>query len=173
MSARLIERADAAIDDDLELGTPLLQAMDAGVIERRDVAVLLRAQALQPGFARVHDESAAAGPRDHVDEAVEILLFVLVVDADAALDGDRQPGACSHRRDAVADQLRLGHEAGAEPPRLHAVGRTADIEVDLVIAVVRADPRRGGKLLSIAAAELKRERMLDRREAEHARPIAV
>ena len=121
----------------------------------------------------MHDEGAAARARDHVDEAVEAGLCVLVVDADAALDGDRQTGARAHRRDTFADELGLGHEAGAEPPRLHAVRGATDIEVDLVITVVRADPRRGCEFLRIAAAELKRERTLGRREPEHARAVAV
>ena len=78
-----------------------------------------------------------------------------------------------HRRDAVADQLRLAHQAGAERARLHAVGRAADIEVDLVIAEVRADPRRLGELRRIGAAELQRHRMLDRIEAEQPLAVAV
>ena len=64
-----------------------LEAIDAAVVERRDLAVLLGRQPLQPGLARVHDERAAARIRNRVDEPLQIRLAVLVVDADAALDG--------------------------------------------------------------------------------------
>ena len=62
------------------------------------------------------------------------------------------------------------HQAGAERARLHAVGRAADIEVDLVIAEIFADAGRLGELLRIGAAELQRHRMLRRIEAEQ--PLA-
>ena len=117
----------------------------------------------------MHDEGRAARLRHRVDEPVEALLRVLVVDADAAFDRDGQRRRFAHGGDALGDEIGLGHEAGAEPPRLHAVRGTADIEVDLVIAVLGADPRRRGELLRIAAAELKRD--ADARpaiEAEHA-----
>ena len=74
---------------DLELGVRRLQPVDAVVVERRHLAVLLRRQPLQPGLARMHDEGAAAGAGHRVDEALEVRLAVLVVDADAALDRDR------------------------------------------------------------------------------------
>ncbi len=46
-----------------------------------------------------------------------------------------------HGGDAVADQCRLGHQAGAEAALLHALGGTADIEVDLVEAEIGGDAR--------------------------------
>ncbi len=118
-------------------------------------------------------KATAAGLRHAIDEAVETRFGVLVVDADAALHRDGNAGGLAHRRDALADKIGLGHQAGAEPPGLHAIGRAADIEVDLVIAVARADLRRFGEALRIAAAELEPDRMLLGREAEHALAIAV
>ena len=102
-----------------------------------------------------------AGLDHQVDEAVEALLGVLIVDADAALDRHRQVGGVAHGAHAVGHQLRLRHQAGAEAARLHAVGRAADIEVDLVIAERRGNPRRLGQFGGIGAAELHRDRMLD------------
>ena len=146
-----------------------LQAVDARVIERRHVAVLLRRQALEPGLARVHDERIGAGRDGCVGELVERRLRVLLVDADAALDRDRHRDRGFHRRDAVGDERRLAHQAGAEAAVLHPVGRAADVEVDLVIAEIRADARRSGEVARIGAAELQRDRMLRRLEAEQAR----
>ena len=69
----------------------------------------------------MHDEGAGARRGDAIDEPVEALLRVLVVDADAAFDRDRERGRLAHRRHAFGDEVGLGHQAGAEPPRLHAV----------------------------------------------------
>jgi len=60
----------------------------------------------------------------------------------------------------------LRHQAGAEAALLHPVGRAADIEVDLVIAQVGADARALRQRRRIAAAELQRDRMLERVEAD-------
>ena len=166
MLARLAERPDAAIDDDGEVRPPRLHAIHPVIVDRRHVAVLFRAQAFEPGLARMHDEGAAAALRPPLDEAVEALLRILVVDADAAFDRDRHLGAFAHRRDQVGDKLGLGHQAGAEPPRLHPVRRAADIEIDLVIAELGADARGLGECCRIAAADLQRDRMLGRMELE-------
>ena len=50
------------------------------------------------------------------------------------------------RGDAAADELRLGHQAGAEAPFLHAFGRAADIEIDYAVAEALGDARAFGKL---------------------------
>ena len=52
------------------------------------------------------------------------------------------------------DQLRLGHQAGAEAPFLHAIRRTAGIEIDLVEAEFGADFCASGKRARIGAAKL-------------------
>ena len=121
----------------------------------------------------MHDEGAGARRGDAVDETIEAFLRVLVVDADAAFHGDGERGRLAHRLHALGHKVGLGHQAGAEPPRLHPVRRTADIEIDLVIAVVGADLRRLAELCGVAAAKLKPNRMLLRREAEHAGAVAV
>src|SRR5581483_10245880 len=157
---RRSERLDSPVEDDFEIGPALLQTMDASIVERRYVAVLLRAQALEPCLARMHDEARAARAGDLVDEAIEALLGILIVDADAAFDGDGKAGACHHLGDARAHKRGLGHEASAEAARLHPVRRAAHVEVDLVVTEIRADPRGLRELVRIAAAELQRERML-------------
>ena len=78
--------------------------------------------------------------------------------------------ACLHGGDAVADQRRLGHQAGAETALLHALRGTADIEVDLVVAEIGGDARAQGELVRLAAAELKRDRMLGRIDRRAAAP---
>ena len=60
----------------------------------------------------------------------------------------------------IADEVRLGHQAGAEAAVLHAVGRAADIEIDFVIAELFADRRTLRERGRLGAAELQRDRML-------------
>jgi hypothetical protein len=69
MEARGFEVANAAIDDDRELGVVALEAIDAVIVEWRDFAVLPRRQALQPCLSGVDDERPTAGGGDALDEA--------------------------------------------------------------------------------------------------------
>ena len=118
------------------------------------------------------DEHVGARRNDSARHGIERLFRVLLVDADAALDGHRHVDCRLHGRDAIADELGLAHQAGAEGAALHAVGRAADIEIDLVVAEVRAD---GGGLrerVRLRAAELQRHRMLAPIEADQPRAVA-
>jgi hypothetical protein len=51
-----------------------------------------------------------------VGEAVEALLGILVVDADAALDRHRPIRRVAHGAHALGHEVRLGHQAGAKAP---------------------------------------------------------
>ena len=102
----------------------------------------------------MQDEGTAAASRHRVDEAVETLLGVLVVDADAAFNRDGDIGLRAASLRSVRDKLWLCHETSAEPSRLHPVRRAADIEVDFVIAKLGTDARGLGKSFRIAAADL-------------------
>ena len=108
----------------------------------------------------MHDDRAAAAAATCLDEGLEVGLGVLVVDADAALNGDRHGDAPAHRRDAVGDERGLGHEAGAEAALLHAVGGAADVEVDLGVAHGLADGGGLGEARGHGAAELQRDGIL-------------
>src|SRR4029079_3690300 len=98
---------------------------------------------------------------------------ILVVDADAAFHRDRDRDRGLHGGNAIADQPGLPHQAGAEAALLHAVRWTADVEIDLVVAEIRADPRATGERRRIAAAKLQRHRMLRRIEADQPFAVAV
>ena len=63
------------------------------------------------------------------------------------------------------------HQAGAEAALLHAVGRAADIEVDLVIAEIVADLRRLGELR--AARSRRAAARQDAPAVEAEQPLAV
>ena len=145
-----------------------LQRMDELIVERRDRPVVLGAQALKPGLARVDDERRSARRLHRFREGEQGLPRLLLVDADAALDRHRNVDCRDHRRHAFGDEAGLAHEAGAEAAALHPVGRTAAIEIDLVIAELGADARRFRKPARRRSAELKRHGMLARVEADQA-----
>ena len=147
-----------------------LQRVDQRVVERRNVAVVLGAEPLEPGLARVHDERRGARRLHRASESEQRFARLLLVDADAAFDRDRKLDRRGHRGDAFGDQRWLPHQAGAETSALHPFGRAAAIEVDLVIAEIGADSRRLSESRRVRAAELQRHRMLGRIEAEQ--PLA-
>ena len=60
----------------------------------------------------------------------------MIVDADPALDRHGNVHGSLHRANAVCDELRSGHQAGAEGRLLHSVAGTADIQVDLGVTVL-------------------------------------
>ncbi len=114
-----------------------------------------------------------AGVGDDIDEALQVALRILLVDTDAALDGDGHFDLPLHGGDAGGDQLRFRHEAGAEASLLHAVRGATDVEVDLVVAEHFADPRRFAERTGIGPAKLQRHRMIDLVHAEQTCPIAM
>ncbi len=89
------------------------------------------------------------------------------------LDRHRDADGVAHRPHAIGNERRLGHQAGPETPGLHALGRAAAIEIDLVVAPALAKPRSVGELPRVAAAELQRDRVLGRIEIEVPRHVAM
>ena len=170
---RRLHGRDAAIDHHRQPRPLALEAVGPVVAQRRDFAVLLRRQALQPGIAGVHHHHRAAGGDHLVDEAGEGIVVVVLVHAEAALHRDRDGGCRGHRRHAVGHQRRLSHQAGAEAAHLHAIGRAAAVEVDLGIAPLAGDARGLRQQRRLAATQLQGERLLGRVEAEQALAIAV
>jgi hypothetical protein len=103
----------------------------------------------------------------------ERLFGILIIDAEAAFDRDRNGYGGLHGRHTIADEIRLGHQAGAEAPFLDAVRRAADIQIDLVETGIGADARALRQRLRRRAAKLQRHRVLGRIEAEKPRAIAM
>ncbi len=119
------------------------------------------------------DEHLAAARGDRADEIADEAVVLVAVDPQPVLDGDGNRDGVAHRPDAIRDQRGLGHQARAEAPHLHALGRAADVEVDLVVAPALAQLRAGRERRRIAAAQLQRDRMLGRIEVEMPRDVAV
>ena len=85
----LVEVGNAAIDGDCQVWAFGFQAVYAFVDQRRDIAVLFRREAPQPGLAGVDDEGLTASTRHDIDEGAQLVVIVVVVNAEPALDGDR------------------------------------------------------------------------------------
>jgi hypothetical protein len=120
------------------------------------------------GFPRMHHERRRAGRLHCLGEGVESFARLLLVDADAALDGDRNVDRRDHRGDAFRDQRGLAHEARPEATALHRVGRAPAVEIDLVVAEAGADPCSLGEPPGLGPAELQRDRMLLSVESDQA-----
>ncbi|MNN33726.1 hypothetical protein D3C81_1474950 [compost metagenome] len=171
MRLGLIQIGDAAVDADGQMRPLALQTPHQIVIQRRHVAVFLGRQAFQPGLARMDDKAGDPDRRRGVDRGEQADLGVLIVHADAAFDRGGDADRALDRRHAVGHQFRLAHQAGAELARLHPIRGAADVQVDLVIAIGLADPRRLCQLRRVRPAQLQGDRMLDRVEAQQ--PLAV
>ena len=100
------------------------------------------------------DEGAATGIGHRADEIAHEAVVLDMIDADAVLHRHGLRHRVGDRTHALRDQVGLGHQAGAEGAALHALARAADVEVDLVVAVLRAEGRAARELIGLAAAEL-------------------
>ena len=69
--------------------------------------------------------------------------------------------------------MRLGHETRSEASLLHTIRRTADVEIDFVIAKGRTDGCGLCKLCGIGTAKLERYGMLRRIEPQKPLSIAM
>jgi hypothetical protein len=141
-------------------GKVALELVDHFVPQRRDLAVFLRAQALQPGVARVDDEDPAAGFAHLADKIAHEGVALDPVDADAVFHRHRNVHHVHHGLHAVGHQRRLGHQAGAEGAALHPLAGAAAVQVDLVIAPFLPELGANGQIFRLAAAQLQRHRVL-------------
>ena len=164
---------ETAVDGDGEVREVALELRGHGVAQRRDLAVLLGRQTLEPGIACMHDEHAAARLGHGADEVAHETIVLALVDAYAVLDRDGHAHCVHHGLDTVGHKLGLVHEAGAEGPALHALARAATVEVDLVVAPLLAQARAVRQVLRLAAAQLQRHGVFRRIEAQVPRHIAM
>jgi len=169
----VVGAADTAVGNECERREVLLERGDDVVPQRRQLAVLLRADAVQPGVPGMDDEHVAAALGNGANEIAHEGVAFDAVDADPVLDGDRDSNGVAHRTHAVGNERRLGHQAGAEGAALDALARAAAVEVDLRVAPALTEAGAGREIAGVAAAELQGHRLLDRIEIEMACDVAV
>src|SRR6185369_5339093 len=124
---------NTAVGGNREMRKVALEPMHDLIAQRRDLAVLLRRQTLEPGITRMNQEYLATRLAHGADEVAHEVIALALVDADAVFDRDGDPGGIDHRPDAFSHQVRLRHQARAERAALHALAGTAAVEVDFVI----------------------------------------
>ena len=167
MRAGLVQRLDPTVDRQVHLGEGALHLVHERIVERRDVAVFLRAQPLQPGLAGVDRHPRDPRRLESVEKGGQDVTRLLIVDPDPTFHRDL--GRCrrgAHRRDAIGDEPGRLHQHRAEGSRLHPVRRAADVEVDLAVAARLGEPGSLGELRGVGAAELQREGLFFGREVE-------
>nr|GEX44184.1 transaldolase [Tanacetum cinerariifolium] len=156
----LLQRLDATVEDNFQLGKVMLELGGDIIAQRRDVTVFLGRQTLKDGDAGVHGEAGATGIADGADELAQLLVTVASIDADAVLHRHRNRHRVAHGLDAVGDQLRMPHQHRADHVVLHPIAGAADVEVHLVVARRLRQACAGSQVSRVAAAQLQRQRML-------------
>ena len=101
------------------------------------------------------DKDPAAGGIDCLDKMLEVFVLILVVNADAGLDGDRYLHLSQHGGHTIGYQRRLCHQARAYAARLDPVAGAADIQVDLLVAGVFHQSGAGAQGSGVIAAKLQ------------------
>jgi len=104
----------------------------------------------------MHDKGVATGFVNVADEVAHKAVIFDLVDADAVFDRDVDAGRVAHGFDAIGDQIRFQHQASAKTARLHALGRAAHVEVDLVIAPLARHLGANRQRRRVGAAQLQR-----------------
>ncbi len=72
MLSGLIQRHDAAVDDNLKIGKILLDPVDSLILQRRLVTILFGAEALQPGLAGMDNKAVASALGDNTDKITQL-----------------------------------------------------------------------------------------------------
>ncbi len=158
---RLFQRFNTAVDGHGQVWEVALKLIDTRVVQGRDLAVLFGTEPREPGLAGMDNKRLTLAPAGNgINKAAKEFIAVLIVNADAGLHRHRNRDHVAHGFDAVGHQLRIAHQAGPEHAVLHAIGRTTNVEVDLIVAAGFGQLRTVGQLRRIAAAQLKRHGML-------------
>src|SRR5580704_18316443 len=82
--------AQPAIQYYRQLGPIAFQAMHQLMFERRNLPILLGRQAAENRDARMHDQRIDVRRADRVRERAEEIIVVVLINADSALDRDRE-----------------------------------------------------------------------------------
>lgn len=154
------EIVDPTVQDEEELGEPLLQAKDSLPAERWNGTVTPGIETPEPGVAGVDDHRRGPGLGEEIDEAIETLLARIVIESETTFH-THAPTRRDERPDDGREPFGLRHEAGSELSPLDTRAGTARIQVD---ALVGDDGeggfRRAAGLVGIGRPELEEERRL-------------
>ena len=152
--ACLIQRGNAAIDRNMQIGEIAFHLHHQIVIQRRHIAVFLGAEPLQPRLAGVDGETGDAGGADRFKKSRQDFAWFLLVHTNAAFHGDFNIRGGDHFGATLGHQRGFFHQHRAKTARLHPIRGAADVQVDLVIALVIANAGGRGQFHRIRPAQL-------------------
>ena len=138
----------------------MLELVSHVVTQWRDFAVFFGRETLQPGVACVHDKHRATGLRHRADKVAHKAIVFVFINTDAVLDRDRHIDHIDHGFDTVGHQHGLVHQAGAKGPALYAFAGAAAVQINLVVAPLRAQTGGHRQVGRLAATQLQGQRML-------------
>ena len=115
----------------------------------------------------------ASCPGDFSDEIADKTVRRDIVDTDTVLDRHIDGYGIFHGFDTIRDECGLLHQAGTESAFLHPFGRTAAIQVDLVISPFLPQSGALRQIGRFASAQLQCDRMFFPAEVQMPGDIAV
>ena len=102
------------------------------VVQGRHFPVLFWGKPLEPSLAGMDNKDFAACLGHRLYKVQEKFPGILLVNTNAALDGDGNGNGVLHGLEAIGHQVLVLHEAGPEVSVLHPVRGTSAIQVDLL-----------------------------------------
>ena len=94
----------------------------------------------------MHDEHLGAAMGHGAHKVGELRVALLLINTNAVFDGHWHVAGIAHGSDAVADQLRFSHQAGAKAATLHTIRGATTVQVDFVVAPIGAELGAGGEV---------------------------
>ena len=119
------------------------------------------------------NEALGARRRRGVYECQQMVVALLMVNAQAVLHGDRQAAAGGHGLDAAGHVVGLRHQAGAKTSRLDPFTGTAQVQVEFVVAPHLRHARRFRQQQGIVTPHLERQGMFNGVVVQQALLVAV
>src|SRR5690606_229624 len=173
MLINLVQRFDTTIEQDFQPRKMLLETINHLIAQWRDLATLVRAQALENGIACVQDKICTTCLGHSTDEVAYEIVSSDVIYPDTMLDRHIDLHRISHRFDAIGHQLRLIHQTGTKCPLLYTLGRTTAVEVDFIVAPLFTQLGTTCQISGLAATQLQCNRMLLFIEIKMARYVTM
>lgn len=157
----IVDLKKAAVYEELDVRKLLLQGEDPVVLQRRNVPVLFRIESFEERLSGVDNELLDASFLRHSpDEVHDVFPSVQIIYSESAFDSDRDVDALNSPLADGGHKIRLIHEFGSEAAVDSLVGRTATVEVDLVIAVLLDGLGSSCYFVWIVSSNLSDNRML-------------
>ena len=160
------QRQQTAVDLNGDIWSISLELVHQVVAQRRDGAVLLWIQTIQPGLAGMHCEAAAACRRQGVHKVEQFGIGVAIINANPVLYRHWQGAGGRHRFDTAGHLVGIGHQTSPKATFAHLLARATQIEVHLVVVPVGRQAHGLGQQPGIIPPQLQGQGFFARIEAD-------